>query len=420
MVDVTPPGIRSLDVGRRELAELAGRAASCVLDVAGGSAARPAAPTTTGAHSRRRLRRPRHRALRPARGRRPPPAARSRALQARAAARRRPRRLARWWSTTTATARPRPGPGGRCAGPGTATVRVLDGGFAAWVAAGRPDHRPSRAARAPATSWCGPAACRCSTPTRPAELARAGVLLDARAAPRYRGETEPVDPVAGHIPGALNLPATRARRRRTAGCCRPTSCASVRRSAASAGQRRRRRRTAGPGSPPRTPCWRLNTLARPPEAGAVRRLVEQLGRPTPPAGRDRGRPWDGPVRMSPRAVVVWTRAARVRPAGTIRSIPVRVELTIALARELGMLDRPGVRVVEAARPADDASCRGCTRRPTWRRCGPRRETRSSPATAWAPPDNPVFDGMHEASALVAGATVAAAEAVVERRGAGGR
>lgn len=90
---------------------------------------------------------------------------------------------------------------------GVDDVRVLDGGFKAWVAAGLavdtgvPQPAPGdvvvRPGQLPVVDADGAAA-----------LARDGVLLDARAEPRYRGEVEPVDPVAGHIPGAVNAPAS--------------------------------------------------------------------------------------------------------------------------------------------------------------------------------------------------------------------
>ncbi len=95
--------------------------------------------------------------------------------------------------------------------------------------------------------------------------------------------------------------------------------------------------------------------------------------------------------------------------------PVRVELTIALARQLGVLDRPGVRIV-APRPAGDrllnlVHTAGYIE--AVRAAGSPGAAAGSSLARWGleTPDNPVFPGMHEASALVAGATVAAAEAV---------
>lgn len=88
---------------------------------------------------------------------------------------------------------------------GHAAVRVLDGGIGAWTATGLPlrtdvpTYPEGRLHLAGA--WSG-------TVDRDHVLDRLGraLILDARGGPRYRGETEPIDPVAGHIPSAINAP----------------------------------------------------------------------------------------------------------------------------------------------------------------------------------------------------------------------
>ncbi|GAA5181574.1 sulfurtransferase [Rugosimonospora acidiphila] len=87
-------------------------------------------------------------------------------------------------------------------------VRVLDGGYAAWTAAGR-SVEPGEVSAAPGDFTVAPGKLPVLDAAGAADVARRGVLLDARVEPRYRGETEPVDRVAGHIPGAVNLPAAR-------------------------------------------------------------------------------------------------------------------------------------------------------------------------------------------------------------------
>lgn len=86
-------------------------------------------------------------------------------------------------------------------------VRVLDGGYRAWLAG---DHPISTAtpAHARGTFVARPGGVTILDAEDAARLARTGVLLDARAGERYRGEVEPVDPVGGHIPGAVSAPAT--------------------------------------------------------------------------------------------------------------------------------------------------------------------------------------------------------------------
>jgi thiosulfate/3-mercaptopyruvate sulfurtransferase len=85
-------------------------------------------------------------------------------------------------------------------------VGVLDGGFGGWRAAGLPIERGEAAAE-PGDFVAQPGGMPVLDAAGAARLAAgAGVLLDARAPERFRGEREPVDPVAGHIPGAVNLP----------------------------------------------------------------------------------------------------------------------------------------------------------------------------------------------------------------------
>ena len=85
-------------------------------------------------------------------------------------------------------------------------VQVLDGGYQAWLAADQPIETGPAPAAAPGTFTARPGHLPLLDADGAARMAREGVLLDARAAERYRGEVEPVDPVAGHIPAAVSAP----------------------------------------------------------------------------------------------------------------------------------------------------------------------------------------------------------------------
>lgn len=88
-------------------------------------------------------------------------------------------------------------------------VRILDGGLDAWA---RFQVRPFDGLETgevhpePGTFVVRPGHLPVLDGDGAAELACTGILLDARAGERYRGETEPIDPRAGHIPGALSAP----------------------------------------------------------------------------------------------------------------------------------------------------------------------------------------------------------------------
>jgi thiosulfate/3-mercaptopyruvate sulfurtransferase len=89
---------------------------------------------------------------------------------------------------------------------GVGDVRILDGGLAAWAEAGHFQATGEARPRPASDIVLEPGQLPTLTADEAAELARTGTLVDARAGERYRGEAEPIDPRAGHIPGAVSLP----------------------------------------------------------------------------------------------------------------------------------------------------------------------------------------------------------------------
>jgi thiosulfate/3-mercaptopyruvate sulfurtransferase len=98
-----------------------------------------------------------------------------------------------WWVLTAA---------------GISDVRILDGGLGAWRAiggileTGPVTPEPGDVTVAHDDLYNG------SRPTLTADQVMGATMLDARAPERFRGDVEPIDPVAGHIPGARNVPST--------------------------------------------------------------------------------------------------------------------------------------------------------------------------------------------------------------------
>jgi len=90
---------------------------------------------------------------------------------------------------------------------GLADVRLLDGGLDAWLRAGGPLETGDAVPERGDVTLTGGGMPVLSI-DQAAGLPSSGVLLDARAGERYRGEVEPVDPRAGHVPGALSAPTT--------------------------------------------------------------------------------------------------------------------------------------------------------------------------------------------------------------------
>ena len=89
---------------------------------------------------------------------------------------------------------------------GHSSVRVLDGGFRAWTAEGEPVSSGPPLLAAAGDFTASPGHLALLDADGAAVMASTGLLLDARTGERYRGQSEPIDPVAGHIPGAVSAP----------------------------------------------------------------------------------------------------------------------------------------------------------------------------------------------------------------------
>lgn len=84
-------------------------------------------------------------------------------------------------------------------------VRVLDGGIPAWIAAGHPLQSDIPVVT-PATMTVRPSTTRTIDRETLAETLGELTIIDTRSMERYRGDEEPIDPIAGHIPTAVNIP----------------------------------------------------------------------------------------------------------------------------------------------------------------------------------------------------------------------
>ncbi|MGA9873979.1 MAG: sulfurtransferase [Rhodococcus sp. (in: high G+C Gram-positive bacteria)] len=91
---------------------------------------------------------------------------------------------------------------------GVEQVSLLDGGLRAWVDAGYETAAGDEFALGDGDIELSAGHLRTLTADQAEALAAAGTLLDARAAERFAGESEPIDPRAGHIPGAVSAPTT--------------------------------------------------------------------------------------------------------------------------------------------------------------------------------------------------------------------